>query len=210
MPNNLPAAPKYDFSGIDGHLFHGWNVNHPAVQPEAPGISNAAQPNVSLPVGATAPWQPTREGAIEYSPTFRAAARDAWESVGAGSQPHAEAGFTVRNNRDIVADDKHMTDPNGEAVGSLKQAIGKNTAVAVHTHPIKSDWRPSPADIADAKKTGKPIMVENQGGLDEVIPGTGEVVHVFDGQDWEKADPMPHKIIRYNKKDLAASDKSKN
>lgn len=166
-------------------------------QPTAPAMPTGQQPEI------------TEQGAVEHSPNFRAAARDSWESVGNGQHAHEEAGFTTRTNGDIIQSGVQKTDPNAEKAGSLQQTATKNTAELVHTHPIESNQKPSPADIGVAKSTGKPVMVINQHGLDEVIPGTGEVQHVFDGQDWMKPDAMPNKVVQYKMKDLKASNKAK-
>lgn len=183
--------------------------NYPV--PEAPSV--APQPStpdaVSDVTGARSAPALTEQGALEHSPNFRAAARASWQDTGNGERPNTEAGFTARNNGDIIDSGVNKIDSGGEAEGKLNQVVNKNTAMAVHTHPIKSDQKPSPADKAAAKSTGRPFGVITQGGLDEITPGTGQVEHVFDGQDWMKADPMPHKVVQYSKKDLRASNKVK-
>ena len=133
--------------------------------------------------GVTSPAQPTEEGAIENQPAFRKAVADAWTSSGAGTVAGKESGFTV-NRGGVPGPVKSSQGGEGGGTGSTHQLITDNTSAAVHTHPRDADSKPSSADIAVAKKTGKPILVQSKDGLMDVIPGTGKVVQTESGTDW--------------------------
>ena len=150
-----------------------------------PDISQSGQ--IAVPADAIPPI--TAQGAIENSPAFRKAAKTAFDeavsaTVRTGNPTEGE--FVVNDSGNPSRITLNATPLGTDAGGA--QTVYNDDMAAFHTHPPMPGFnqRPSPADIAAAKKLGKPIMVESSKGLFEVIPGTGEVVQVFSGTDWTK------------------------
>ena len=168
-------------------------------------VGSAAAQNVVLPVTSKLP-NITEQGCIEHSEAFKAAAREAWGSTGNGKQQHAEAGFLADKDGVIEPVQKNVSEGTPQVAGSLTQVIGPKTLLELHTHPNEATQPPSDHDVQVAKILKRIVMVQNLDGLDEVIPGTGEVVHVFDGGEWMTAVKDPHWVRHYNLKDLRASN----
>jgi hypothetical protein len=127
-----------------------------------------------LPVSDT---QPAESEAEENTQKFRDAANMAWGNAASGLV-RKEAGFI---------DYKNQSYPNQvPAQQGTELSInmsGKNVLGSAHTHPNERQEDPSPADIDDAKKTGKWIWVVSRGGLYSVSP-KGDVQHIYKSPTW--------------------------
>lgn len=128
--------------------------------------------------------QPTREGAIEYSPEFREAAGKAVQAVANFSKKGTEAGFAVNKSgkpahtpagKPII-----QYNPSGRHLSIVSQP---DDVATLHTHPADADSKPSPGDIDSTKKSRKVTMVASSNGLYEVDP-EGNVQQVFKSPTW--------------------------
>ena len=147
---------------------------------KAPEIESSL-PDVK--VGNTIP-KLTAEGAVENSPEFKKAAKDAFYAGALGSfHAPTEAQFTVNDGGVPSKITTHET-PTGADAG-IHQTVLSSDIAAVHTHPPLENYEqtPSPADIAAAKQLKKPIMVMSKDGLYE-IDALGNVRQVFKGTNW--------------------------
>lgn len=124
---------------------------------------------------------------IESTQEFRTAAKAAWETSMYGRFP-IESAFAVDNNGKISALVSNRIEQNEVAHVSLN--IDSLTCVGVfHTHPDQDsvgrtlNARPSPHDIAEAKRLHKIVWVSSRMGLFRVNPD-GSVEQLFDHGDW--------------------------
>lgn len=166
-------------------------MNHPEYkQPEAPIIPDSVElrDTISAPVSTPIP-EITAAGAIENSPQFREAARQAWQATGDGWDKK-EAGFDISREGRIFG--RTEQDADGGTYDHLQQPNTDDTLALFHVHPNSVLPEPSGPDIAVAKQIGKPVMVASSDGLFE-ISGTGEVTKIFSGADWMKAPKAPKK-----------------
>lgn len=129
---------------------------------------------------------PTADGAIENQPQFKDAATQAWKisEVNAMRKQNTEAGFTVADGKPNAVTQGTGSMRAGD-VGNLPQVWYSNTETALHTHPPTpgTDGRPSPDDVAIAKRQKKPVMVLSKDGLFEV-DAQGNMTQVYKGLDW--------------------------
>ena len=144
------------------------------VYPNAPLVTDRRQPNV--------------EGALEHDPTFKEAARKAWEEVDYGDLPQ-EAGFMVSRDGKKTSVQLAKEIGSTETVGSITFRIPPGGVFAtLHTHPrpsMNKNWvqQPSPPDIDVAKNFKLNVYVLTASGLWLVEPD-GNLVHVFTNIDW--------------------------
>jgi hypothetical protein len=174
------SIPKGHALGMAFALEHGYD--HTGSNVEAPpSVPSPNAPN--LPSFVTSP-NITAEGAIENQPSFLHAARQAMMERGQAGRPNQESGFTVDQRGQVskVSSQDNQNRPAGTA-GSMKQQVGPDTLLALHTHPDAGDSRPSPQDIQAAKQTGKQIYVESRDGLFG-IDAQGNVTHIYNGTQW--------------------------
>lgn len=125
----------------------------------------------------------------ESTPEFRAAAKHAWESSMYGRFP-IEAAFAV----DATGKPGKLVETRieqNEVAHSTLQIDASNSLGVFHTHPDQDavgrtlNGRPSPHDIAEAKRIGKIVWVTSRLGLFRVNPD-GSVDQVYDRGDWFK------------------------
>ena len=148
-----------------------------AVSPEMPAIHE--------PLFSDRYSQPTREGALEYSPVFRDAAAKAWAKVGYGNKPrpeqgNPEAGFTVGRNGNIGAPLFHSQE---FGHGEMQIPYDDNTLAVFHTHSDPWTRRPSSGDEASAKSQKMQIYTATKDGLFLTGPD-GKTIQVFNRDDW--------------------------
>jgi hypothetical protein len=162
--------------------------------------------------------EPTAEGAIEYSPSFKAAANAAFVKTNNGKS-NVEAGFTVNRKGQpsaiaTQAQDSVVTRNGVPTSGHLDQSYSPDTTAMLHTHNNLGQAQPSNADIEAARVSKRPIMVESRDGLYEVA-ADGTVSHVFDTQDWnaptqtKKYVPPPGYPINWTR-EMVEADQQKN
>jgi hypothetical protein len=118
--------------------------------------------------------QPTADGAVENSPTFKKAASDLYARTTAnketGVNQGREWGYVVGSNGEIGKTISGYNDPNS-LNGHLHFEVGKNDMGTVHTHDMYHQSDPSTDDIDAAKKAKKTIWVVSRDGIWAVDPG---------------------------------------
>jgi hypothetical protein len=67
---------------------------------------------------------------------------------------------------------------------TYRGAIPGHVVALVHTHPPKADERPSPEDIATARRFGLPVYVLTRRYIYAANPVTGAIVPVIEGANW--------------------------
>lgn len=136
---------------------------------------------------------PTAAGALEFSPAFQQAARDAWSRTGAGLDRAKEAGFSVDSYGHpfgtVFNYDPRQTDNRDR----LSQQNTPDTLTLLHTHNNFANGQPSPADIQEAQRIHKLIYVLSREGLYAATPD-GHVQQVFHGTDWMGEDAYASEI----------------
>jgi hypothetical protein len=148
-------------------------------KPQPPDIPTSPDDS-SLSAGI--PESINADNAMENSTEFRRALNDAWEKTSQASRmgQHREDAFTVERSGK-TANRQTATKQQGQGGGEMAQNYDSDSSALVHTHPFGSDTegpRPSAADVAAAKKSGRPVMVASREGLFEIAPGTGSVTQV--------------------------------
>lgn len=141
---------------------------------EAPEISETPQP-LDLSAEQENVNSVKQSGAIEYSPQFQKAVNDAWMDT-RGGNADAEGAFSINN--------KGQISPIIRSEGHRVVAdLPPDTVAFVHTHANNRDWKPSPADVASAKRLGIPIITADSHGLYET-DAKGDTEKEFDNLDW--------------------------
>jgi proteasome lid subunit RPN8/RPN11 len=147
-------------------------------KPQPPDIESSADYDVS---SAKVPDSVNEDNALENSTEFRRALNDAWGKTrqASVSGQHREDAFTVERNGK-VSNRQTSTKAQGEGGAEMSQNFDDDSTALVHTHPTgdTTSPRPSAADIAAAKKAGRPVIVASREGLYEIAPGTGTVTQV--------------------------------
>ena len=120
--------------------------------------------------------EPKKEGALEYSPEFKQTAKRIWSRVTNG-KAEGEAGtyFTAEGKSGDV-----QQSPGGY---ELSVKAPKSAPYVIHTHPDKGTDKPSPPDVASAKKYNKTIYVVSRSGLWSAEPD-GNFQRVFKSPTW--------------------------
>lgn len=135
--------------------------------------------------------KPTKEGAVEFSPEFRAAAKKAvtMATLEASRRKHGEnaggeAGFSVHGSGE-TSPVKFSQDqePSG---GSMHQSVSGDDLGALHTHDSFHKADPSGGDEAAAKQAHTTVWVASRDGLYGVDP-SGEPTKVFSNPNWYNA-----------------------
>jgi hypothetical protein len=126
--------------------------------------------------------QPTKEGAVEYSPDFKSGAQKVWESVTSGLEP-AEAGAAVGRTGKMGPITKQQNGPNRHAEVQIPTWPG--IMGTIHTHPNTNNDMPSDEDRTAAKMNKSTLWICSRSGLWSVDPG-GQVTHVFTNREWMK------------------------
>jgi len=122
-----------------------------------------------------------RADAIENSPAFKVAVRQAWDATQDGRM-NAEAGFAVGPDgkpkyMQFAANNPTTND------GHLSMKVASDDLFALHTHPNADSEYPSPDDIQAAKKWQHPIYVQSQQGL-FAVDATGRITPLKAGTGW--------------------------
>ncbi len=181
MPNKFDSGPA-----IIPVLHPSGEVHNIEVPPDMP----LADLHASL-ENYYQPAQPTREGAIENSPAFRQAAKEAWAKTQYGNRPE-EAAFAVNKQGQTSPIGVTEITPGRQYAGSGRIPISGNTFATLHTHPSNPrniDPRPSDVDVASAQTTGLPTYVASKEGLFMIRPSDGKVIQVFTNDDWASKTP---------------------
>jgi len=122
-----------------------------------------------------------QRAALEHSGAFKKAAKDAWNATRNGTKA-IEAGFSIDQYGRPGKIQTSMGD-RGDAAHNLK-IISSSTAMGtLHVHNKFGVPTPSENDIKAAKTLRKMVYVASREGLYSVDPD-GNVLHVFDGEDW--------------------------
>ncbi len=129
--------------------------------------------------------QPTKEGSLEYDPTFQLAAKEAWKNSGEG-RTERESGFAIDKNGIPNQMQYHDRNP-GDRSGTLAIRTPANSIATLHTHPDVESDQPSDEDRQAAVKSGKFMYVVSRRGL-FLVDGhnNGKVTQVFDNTDFLK------------------------
>ena len=147
-----------------------------------PNVANAPAPNMNF---GSSPAI-TEEGAVENTPAFINASREAMKDRGtaSGLRKGQESGFTVdrSGNTSKVSVSDNIGVPAG-VEGHMKQTVTPDTVLALHTHPDSGSPRPSQDDINAAKKSGHQIYVSSTDGLFG-IDSKGNVTQIHKGTGW--------------------------
>jgi hypothetical protein len=124
--------------------------------------------------------QPTKDGAIEYSPAFKKLAANMWDRSGRGVQ-QTEVGTYIDKSGNAGNVTEHPTgsDPNA----NVKVNVPNDAVGVIHTHPNHSGDRPSPADVQAAKDNKKTVYVTSRTGLWATDP-SGKITQIFSNPLW--------------------------
>jgi hypothetical protein len=125
--------------------------------------------------------QPTKEGAIEYSPEFKKLAANMWDKSGRGVQ-QTEVGTYIDKSGNAGSPTEHSTD-SSDHNANIKMNVPNDALAVIHTHPNHSGDRPSQADVGAAVASKKTIYVTSRTGLWAVDPG-GKTTQVFSSPLW--------------------------
>jgi len=163
MPNAEPAGISRDWA--------------PYMDPKVDPVSGDPRPN----------YGPTREGVLENSPKFKAAAKAIWDKAGRGRDSN-EAGTTIDQNLDrgpIVV---------GDQEGHMSMVVGPEAISQLHTHPNhlkgqQAGGQPSDTDIDTAvHKLHRNVYVVSKSGLQMADGKDGKVTVVYTNPDWMDRD----------------------
>jgi hypothetical protein len=112
--------------------------------------------------------QPTKEGAFEYSPSFRAGAKAAIDDTANGAIPNREAGVAFDKNGNPGKVFRHDSSPGD--IPTDKITYMSSDFATLHTHPRTSIQGPSSPDIAAAKAAHKTFYVMGRLGYSQFLP----------------------------------------
>jgi hypothetical protein len=124
-------------------------------------------------------------GALENSPEFIQAAKEAWGAIQNGNTAE-ETGFAVGPDGKPGKMMRASDQANGN--GHISASIPSNSVAMLHSHNNRLEAKPSQDDIDTAKKWKRPMYVMHRNGLDH-IDATGQVTRVKNGTSWLYAKP---------------------
>lgn len=119
--------------------------------------------------------------------------KDAWQRAGIGTR-NTEAGFIPYRGSDGKIGTANLPNTNQDKRISFKISdvitSGARALAIFHTHPNSGSATPStgdpPSDVDTANKTGLPIYVISNRGLNVYYPPNGGTTKLRDGLDWQK------------------------
>jgi hypothetical protein len=124
---------------------------------------------------------PTKQGVVENSEKFKAAARVIFDASGRGRNPN-EAGTYVDANLDRGPVAVSNTE------GKMSLTVPPDAKSTLHTHPSHFNGAtasplPSGTDVDTAKKLKRSVYVVSPEGL-SVVEGDGKVTNIYNDSGW--------------------------
>jgi hypothetical protein len=153
--------------------------------PDAPEVSTPpASFDTATVLGTDTAPKITEAGALENSPEFIQAAKEAWDGTQRGNA-RKETGFAVgpdgKPGKMVSSEDQAYG-------GHISARIPSDSMAHLHVHNNLLEAKPSQDDIDAAKKWKRPMYVLHRNGLDH-IDATGQVTRVKNGTSWLYAKP---------------------